>query len=153
VCGGDEASGSTGTLEAAVEKKDGEKSNEGAGGIEEGVPSRGSAGSDEGLMKLVEGGIEGGNEPCGERRAPVPARARAADTSIKKHEENKVFDEMRCFADQMVHVEDAVLRGGGKQLAENWIDEAAGVFGREAIGGRHENDRGPQERWPPYAKP
>src|ERR1700739_3238253 len=104
-------------------------------------------------MKLVEDGIEEGNEPCGERPAPVPDRARAADTSIKKHEENEVFDEMRCFADQMVHVEDAVLRGGGKQPAENWIDEAAGAFGREGLGGRSKDDRGPQERWPPYAKP
>lgn len=153
MCGADEASGSTGALVAAVENKHGEKSNEGAGGIEEGVPSRGSAGSDEGLMKLVESGIEGGHEPCGERPAPVPARTRAPNAAIKKHEENEVFQKMRCFADEMVHVEDVILRGGGKQPAESWIDETAGVFGREGIGGRRKNDHGPQERWPPDAKP
>ena len=49
--------------EETVKQEGDEESEEGAGGVEEGIPGGGGAGGDEGLMEFVQAGIGGGDEP------------------------------------------------------------------------------------------
>lgn len=97
---GERCSGGAGAEDAAVEVEEDEEGDEGAGGVKERIPGGGGAGSDEGLMDFVEGGIGGGDEPRAESPGPVPATTRAANATVEKKEKDEVLDEMGAFANE-----------------------------------------------------
>ena len=90
------------TQEPAVENEKNEERDERSGGINEGIPCRGTARGHENLVNFVEGRVARGDEPCGQSPGPAPAVTRTAYASIEEKKEDKVLEEMRAFADDVM---------------------------------------------------
>ena len=148
-----ERSRSLRAAEETVGEEDCEEGGEGAGGIEEGVPGRGSSRGDERLVDFVEGGIGGSDEPGGEGPGPVPAGASAADSAKQEKVKDKVLREVSAFADEVVQVFELDMAEGVSQPGENTFEDGGGVGGGKGVRGREENEGGPEQGGPPSAEP
>ena len=102
-------------MEVGEEDKVGD---EGADGIDEGIPGGGGAAGDEGLVDFVEAGIADGDDEGGDAPGPVPAGASAADRAEKQNAEDEIFGEVGALSDDVVDVNDLAVREVGQEPAE-----------------------------------
>ena len=133
--------------------EEGEVGDEGADGVEEGIPGGGGAAGDEGLVDFVEAGVAGGDDEGSDAPCPMPADAGAANATEKQNAEDEVFSEVGALTDDVMDVGDLVVRQKGKEPAEERFDDAAGMFGGKEIGGHEEDEPGPEQGGPPGAQP
>jgi hypothetical protein len=139
--------------EVAVEEVDDGEGDEGAGGVEEGVPCGGGAGGDKGLVDFVEGGISGGDKPGGPGPGPAPTGVSGANAAKEDHIEDEILGEVRGLADEVM---DYLKLGSGEMRNEgvkNGIDDRRGVIGGEVVGGEGKDEAGPKDCGPPRAEP
>jgi hypothetical protein len=133
--------------------EEGEVGEEGADGVEEGIPWAGGAAGDEGLVDFVEAGVAGGDDEGGEAPRPAPADAGAANGAEKQNGEDEIFGEVGALANDVVDVGDLAVGEVREEPAQERLDEVAGVFLREKVGGHPEDESGPEEGGPPGAQP
>lgn len=117
---------------------------EGADGVEQGVPGGGGAAGNEGLVDFVEAGVAGGDDEGGDAPGPVPADARAADGAEKQNAEDEIFSEVGALSNDVMDMDDLVMREVGEEPAEKRLDDAAGVVGGEDVGGHEEDPASPE---------
>jgi hypothetical protein len=84
---------------------------------------------------------------------PLLAMALAANAGIEKQVENEIFRQMGAFADQVVMELEMGLAEGNGQPAQDFLEDRAGVFGRESVRGKEENEPTPEDGGPPRAEP
>ena len=122
----------------------GEVGEEGADGVEQGIPGGGGAAGDEGLVDFIEAGVAGGDDEGGYAPGPVPADADAAHGAEKQDAEDEIFGEVGALANDVMDVDDLVMREVGEEPAEKRFDDAAGVVGGEDVGGHEEDPASPE---------
>src|SRR5260370_38235259 len=83
----------------------------------------------------------------------MPSHTSAANAAVDKRAKNEVFGEVRGLADAIV--DEVELRGGEVRFepAQEGLEERCSVPLGEGVGGHGEDNRGPQQRRPPYAQP
>src|SRR5260370_37639457 len=83
----------------------------------------------------------------------MPYDTSAANAAVDKRAKNEVFGEGRGLADAIV--DEVELRGGEVRFepAQEGLGERCSVPVGEGVGGHGEDNRGPQQRRPPYAQP
>src|SRR5260370_17839074 len=83
----------------------------------------------------------------------MPYDTSAANAAVDKRAKNEVFGEVSGLADAIV--DEVELRGGevGFEPAQEGLEERCSVPLGEGVGGHGEDNRGPQQRRPPYAQP
>lgn len=82
-------------------------------------------------MKLIERRVAGHYCDCGKRPVDphiAPARAYSAQ---HQNTQNKIFREVRAFADKVMNFKKGGHRYMRHQPMENWDDDSARVLGRE----------------------
>jgi hypothetical protein len=143
---------SGGAAEAEPEVEDGERK-ERADGVEKRIVRRGGAAGDEGLMDFVHNGVACSYGESGDTPGPAPALAIAADATVEQNTKNKIFGEVRAFADDVVNeIELSFCEMRVKPLYD-YGENRRGVVGREGVGRESENDASPDDCRPPGANP
>lgn len=138
--------------EVEVREED-EVGEEGADGIDKGIPRSGGAAGDEGLVDFVEACVAGGDDEGGDAPRPMPTDACAADSAEEKNAEDEIFGEVSGFTDDVMNVGDLVAAQVREYPAQERLDDAAGVVLRKGVGGHDEDEASPEECGPPGAEP
>src|SRR2546429_1427253 len=141
------------SLAKIVKEKDEDECNGGSDGIEEGVPRRGRAADDKGLVDFIQRGVSGRDGKSEEGPRPTPAGAIATGSAEEEQIENEVLGEVSDLADEIMHFVNLMAGKRREKPAESRLDDGAGVCGGKSVGGERENDRCPKQGRPPGAKP
>ena len=110
-------------------------------------------GCDEGLMDFIHDRIAGSEGQGGDAPGPAPAFAIAADAAVDQEAENKIFGEVRAFADDVVNELELSFGEMGKEPLHEERENGRGVVRGEGVGREGEDDAGPSNGGPPGAKP
>lgn len=103
-------------------------------------------------MEFIEHGIDGGDEE-GNEKGSADLLLNQAQCPGKKRGENRVFGQMRAFADNELDRRNCCIRNAGSEPAEERTDESRGVFRGKQIGGADEDENHPgEDRQPEFEK-
>src|SRR5882757_10489668 len=138
---------------AKTVEKDEDECNGGSDGIEEGVPRRGRAADDKGLVDFIQRGVSGSDGKSEEGPRPAPAGAIATGSAEEEQIENEVLGEVSGLADEIMEFVNLMAGKRTEKPTESRLDDGAGVCGGKSVSGERENDRRPKQGRPPGAEP
>src|SRR5258707_15771006 len=141
------------SLAKTVKEKDEDERNGGSDGVEEGVPRRGRAADDKGLVDFIQRGVSGSDGKCEEGPRPTPALAIVTGSAEEEQIEDEVLGEVSGLADEIMDFVNLMAGKRTEKPTESRLDNGAGVCRGKSVSRERENDRCPKQGRPPGAKP